>query len=71
MAESSSLESRVRRMIVPVGDFSGKTPLVLAVLGLVAAFSLSMIGRETVTDAPALESEVQLRLTADPFPGEH
>ena len=71
MAETSSLESRVERMLMPGRRFSGKSLLALGGLGLIAACSLSMIGRETGNDAPVPAEEVHLRLTADPFPGEH
>ena len=71
MAETSSLESRVRRMLMPARGFNGRTLLAFGGLGLVAACSLSMIGREAENDAPVPAEEVQLRLTADPFPGEH
>ena len=71
MAETSSLESRVRRMLEPSRKSSGKILLALGSLGLVAACSLTMIGREPANDAPVPAAEVQLRLTADPFPGEH
>ncbi len=66
LAESSELESRVRRMLVPASGFSGKTMLMLGGLGFLAACSLAMIGPESAI----LKTEVQLRLTADPFPGE-
>ncbi|MEO8616132.1 MAG: M56 family metallopeptidase [Luteolibacter sp.] len=71
MAESSSLESRVRRLLVPAGGFNGKSLLALGGIGLIAACSLSMIGRQSVSNAPVPAADVQLRLTADPFPGEH
>jgi len=70
LAEKSELESRVRRMLVPAGGASGKALLVLGGLGLVVACSLAMIGRQTINDAPVPAVEIQLRLTADPFPGE-
>lgn len=71
MAESSSLESRVMRMLKPAGTVGTTMLLALGALGLAAAFSLSMIGRQTKNDAPVPTEEVRLRLTADPFPGEH
>ncbi|MEO7098316.1 MAG: M56 family metallopeptidase [Luteolibacter sp.] len=71
MAETSSLESRVKRMLMPGRGFSGKSLLALGVLGLIAACSLSMIGPESGNDAPVPAEEVHLRLTADPFPNEH
>jgi len=71
MAETSSLESRVVRMLKPAGTVGTTMLLALGALGLAAAFSLSMIGRQTANDAPVPAEEVRLRLTADPFPGEH
>lgn len=71
MAETSSLESRVTRMLKPAGTVATAMLLVLGGLGMIAAISLSMIGRQTKNDAPVPAAEVQLRLTADAFPGEH
>ena len=70
MAETSSLEARVKRMLVPTGGFSAKALLALGGLGLMAACSLSMIGQKVVTDARVPAQEAELRLTANPFPGE-
>lgn len=70
MAESSSLESRVRRMLLPECELGGKILLALGGLGLLAACSLSMIVREAENSATVPAAEVRLRLTADPFPGE-
>jgi len=71
MAETSSLESRVVRMLKPAGTVGTTMLLALGALGLAAAFSLSMIGRQAANNAPVPAEEVRLRLTADPFPGEH
>ncbi|MEO5713186.1 MAG: M56 family metallopeptidase [Luteolibacter sp.] len=71
MAESSSLESRVMRMLKPAGTVGTAMVLALGGFGLVAACVLSMIGSESSDNAPVPAAEVQLRLTADPFPGEH
>lgn len=70
MAETGSLESRVRRMFESPGGLSGRTLAVLALLGVLTACSLSMIGREIrdTTDIPA--AEVETRWTANPFPAE-
>ncbi len=70
MAESSSLESRVVRMLKPSGAVGATLLLALGALGLAGAFSLSMIGRQAGNDARIPAEEVRLRLTADPFPGE-
>jgi len=71
MAETASLESRVSRMLRPACQVSGKVLLVLGGFGLLAACSLAMIGRESAKHAPLPAEEIRLRLTADPFPGEH
>lgn len=67
MADSSSLEKRVERMFKPAGRAGVITFVVLGMLGVASACALSMIG-----NAPSTvdETEVQLRLSADPFPGE-
>ena len=70
MAQRSSLESRVRRMLKPTGGYSGKVLLALGGIGVLAACSLSMIGREASAHTPESEIETQLRFSADPFPGE-
>ncbi len=71
MAENSSLESRVMRMLKPAGTVGTAMVLALGGFGLLVACALSMIGREPGNAAPVPAAEVQLRLTADPFPGEH
>lgn len=68
MAESPSLERRVGRMMRP-GSASGNFAIHLCTgLGLVAALTLSMLGGKA-GETPS-GCEVQLRLSADPFPGE-
>lgn len=70
MAERNSLESRVRRMMSPTAGGNARTPVaVLALLGLLAAFSLAMIGRKPVETTTVPQEEVELRLSANPFPG--
>lgn len=69
MAEKSSLESRVSRMLESAPGISGKALLALGGFGLIAACSLSMIGSESGIETPVPAGEVRLRLTADPFPG--
>lgn len=70
MAERSSLESRVCRMLKPTGPLGAKLLLVMGCVGLAAACSLSMIGRKAGNVSPVSAGEIQLRLTADPFPEE-
>lgn len=70
MAESNSLESRVRRMMAAVP--SAKPSLSLAVfglLGLLAACSFAMIARKPVAVKTVPREEVEIRLSANPFPG--
>ncbi len=71
MAESSSLELRVTRMLKPTGTIGTAMVLALGGFGLLAACALSMIGRQAENRTPVPAAEVQLRLTADPFPGEN
>jgi beta-lactamase regulating signal transducer with metallopeptidase domain len=70
MAETGSLESRVRRMLQPSGGLSGRTLALLALLGILTACSLSMISRENPQSADVPAAEVELRWTANPFPAE-
>ena len=70
MAETGSLESRVRRMLRPPRGHGGRTLALLALLGALTACSLSMIGRENPQSADIPAAEVELRWTANPFPDE-
>lgn len=70
MAETSTLEARVSRMLKPASRFSSAALLTIGGLGLMAACSLSMIGQKAGNDTQVPAHEVELRLTADPFPGE-
>jgi beta-lactamase regulating signal transducer with metallopeptidase domain len=70
MAETGSLESRVRRMLKPSGGLRGKALAALAMLGVLTAASLAMIGREDPQSAVIPAAEVELRWTANPFPAE-
>jgi beta-lactamase regulating signal transducer with metallopeptidase domain len=70
MAETGSLESRVRRMLRPPGAHGGRTLALLALFGVLTACSLSMIGSETPLSADIPAAEVELRWTANPFPAE-
>ncbi len=65
MAHPSSLQRRVLRLLTPSPRFGALALTILATLGTGAAFALSVAGPQAI---PA--SEVGLRLTADPFPGE-
>lgn len=67
MANPSSLHRRVSRMLRPSPRFGALAFAVLALLGAATACALSVVGAKV----PAIgETEVRLRLTADPFPGE-
>lgn len=70
MAETGSLESRVRRMLRPSGGLHGKTLALFALLGVLTACSLSMIGRKSPDSAHIPSAEVELRWKANPFPAE-
>ncbi len=70
MAEACPLEHRVRRMLAPQRALSGKSLALLALLGVLTACSLSMIGGSKPVEPSIPAGEVQLRLTANPFPGE-
>ena len=70
MAEKNSLESRVRRLMAAVP--SSKPSLSLAVsglLGILAACSFAMIARKPLAVETVPREEVEVRLSADPFPG--
>ena len=70
MAETSSLESRVCRMLKPPGSLSARVLTLLALLGFLTACSLSMIGRKHPKSADIPAAEVELRWSANPFPTE-
>jgi beta-lactamase regulating signal transducer with metallopeptidase domain len=67
MANPSSLQQRISRMLQPSSRTGTLAFTILAALGATAACALSMVGNEV---SPVSKEEVQLRLTADPFPGE-
>lgn len=69
MAEESSLESRVSRVLGSAPGIGGMGLLALGGVGMIAACSLSMMDREPGIDTPVPAGEVRLRLAADPFPG--
>ncbi len=70
MAETGSLESRVRRMLKPSGELRGRTLAGLALLGVLTACSLSMVERKNQVSATIPAAEVELRWSANPFPAE-
>lgn len=69
MAVASTLESRVRRLIKP-RDHTGSAMLaVLITLTLAFAGALATFGPSLREDAPVSAEEVDLRWSANPFPG--
>lgn len=67
MANPSSLQRRVARMLLPSPRFGALAFATFAILGAATACAFSVVGAKI----PAIsEAEVHLRLTADPFPGE-
>lgn len=69
MAEQSSLECRVLRILQPATEKRNSALAALGLMGLLAACSLSMIGQKQNRLDPVPAKEIELRLTADPFPG--
>ncbi|MGJ8634894.1 MAG: M56 family metallopeptidase [Luteolibacter sp.] len=68
MADTSSLEKRVSRIFQPTGRSGFLTFAVFGIFGAVSACALAMLGNQP---KPAVDqTEIQLRLTANPFPGE-
>jgi beta-lactamase regulating signal transducer with metallopeptidase domain len=70
MAEKNSLECRVRRMMAAAP--SAKPSISLAVfglLGLLAACSFATIARKPLALKTVPREEVEVRLSANPFPG--
>jgi beta-lactamase regulating signal transducer with metallopeptidase domain len=70
MAASSSLESRVRRLLSPRPPKGAAGLVVLSVLVLTLAAALPMFGSAKIAPAPVSRDEVRMRWAADPFPGE-
>ncbi len=67
MANPSSLHRRVARMLRPSPRFGTLAFAIFATLGAATACALSVVGAKV----PAIsDTEIRLRLTADPFPGE-
>ena len=70
MAASSTLESRVRRLLNPHPPKGTAGLIVLFVLILTLAAALPMLGPAEIAPAPVSRNEVRLRWAADPFPGQ-
>ena len=70
MAASSTLESRVRRLLNPRPQKGVAGLMVLSSLILTLATLLPMLGSGKIASVPVSRDEVQLRWAADPFPGE-
>lgn len=70
MAASSTLESRVQRLLHPSRPQGAAGLLVLSALILTLAAVLSMLSTGKIALAPVSRDEVLLRWAADPFPGE-
>ncbi len=66
MADTSSLEKRVGRILAGKHNTGTLLLAILGTLGLTAACALSMLGGEPSVSA----AEVELRFSANPFPGE-
>lgn len=67
MADSSSLEKRVGRMFQPTRRSGILTFATLGIFGAISACALAMLDNQK-TYVP--DAEIQLRLSANPFPGE-
>ena len=65
MANPSSLQRRVARMLRPSPRFGALAFVTFAIIGTATACALSVVGAKAIPAA-----EVRLRLTANPFPGE-
>ena len=70
MAASSTLESRVQRLLNPRPQKGAVGLMVLSGLILTLAALLPMLGSGKIASAPVSQDEIQLRWAADPFPGE-
>ncbi|WP_411826885.1 M56 family metallopeptidase [Luteolibacter sp. AS25] len=70
MADKSSLELRVRRISESGNRRKSLAVAVAAITGLLSALALSAIGSEKPKGITPDAAEIQLRLTANPFPGE-
>lgn len=70
MAMSSTLESRVRRLLSPCPPKGSAGLVVLSTLILTLAAVLPMLGPGEIAPAPVSRDEVRTRWAADPFPGQ-
>ena len=71
MAQHHSLDKRVRRLLRPPSGNSRLIPLLsLALLATLTASALAILGRKPVVINTVPREEVELRLSANPFPGE-
>ncbi|RYD39443.1 MAG: hypothetical protein EOP85_15935 [Verrucomicrobiaceae bacterium] len=67
----SALESRVRRLMKPVGKRGGAIVPVLLVIVTAVAAGLAMLGPEPGSGAEVFsQEEVEMRWRAEAFPGE-
>jgi beta-lactamase regulating signal transducer with metallopeptidase domain len=71
MSASTSLESRVRRLMRPDAPQGRVGIVLLATLAVVMAAVLASIAPVDVSGPPVFAEEVKLRWSADPFPGEN
>ncbi|MES2657865.1 MAG: M56 family metallopeptidase [Verrucomicrobiota bacterium] len=70
MAVASSLESRVRRLMKPRENHGSVALVILITLTLAFAGALATFGPSQREDAPVSAEDVELRWSANPFPGE-
>lgn len=71
MAGRSSLESRVRRLVGPRKPQGGAGLLALIALSVISAGVLASLGAARQAEAVVSKGEVDLRWSANPFPGEN
>ncbi|MEI7928492.1 MAG: M56 family metallopeptidase, partial [Verrucomicrobiales bacterium] len=71
MAEQSSLEQRVRHLMQPKHTKGFITVAVLALITVGGAGVLALGGSKSVSHETPDRAEVELRLSADPFPADH
>ena len=70
MAATSSLESRVRRLMKPQADSGSASLAVLITLSLACAGALATFGPSMRPEPEISADELELRWSANPFPGE-
>lgn len=69
MAGRSTLEQRVRRIMNPVTRAGARMMIACGLIGMGSALALSMLSTTQQVIEPYEVQEVELRLSADPFPG--